>query len=88
MKQGDPRGQLLDFCRGMRGKQDGGTLTANNLVEQEAAKFGRGQRIEATCGFVEDDDGRTMQEGSREAQAMHRAGGKSSHLAVHDWPEI
>ncbi len=75
-------GEEIDFGERVGGEEQGGVAALQDFRFEEAAEFGGGDGVQAARGLVEEQDARLMQEGAREADALHGAGGERADLAV------
>jgi len=75
-------GEEFDFGKGVRGKKERSMLTAEDLRFKEAAEVGSRNRIQATRGFIEEQDLGLMQKRADQAEALHSAGRECADLPV------
>src|SRR5580700_10844745 len=66
----------------MGSEQKSGSATAHQIVFQQPPEFRCGYRIKTSRRFIEQQNSRTVQQSSRQAQAMHHPGGKSPDLTA------
>jgi hypothetical protein len=68
-------------------KEQSDAVAADEIIAQEAAKFGGRERVQTASRLIQQKDARAMEHGARQAQSLHGSGGEQAHLAIQRWRE-